>query len=96
MDSVAVWNPEKDEVTIFAVNRDLKEDITLTCDIGNFEGYELLEHLVLECGDLKAVNSAAGEAVTPKQSDKTKVDGRTVTSNLHKASWNVIRLGRRA
>ena len=96
VDSVAVWNPEKDEVTIFAVNRDLKEDITLTCDIGNFEGYELLEHLVLECGDLKAVNSAAGEAVTPKQSDETKVDGRTVTSNLHKASWNVIRLGRRA
>ena len=96
VDSVAVWNPEKDEVTIFAVNRDLKEDITLTCDIGNFEGYELLEHLVLECDDLKAVNSAAGEAVTPKQSDETKVDGRTVTSNLHKASWNVIRLGRRA
>ena len=95
VDSVAVWNEEKDEVTIFAVNRDLSDDITLTCDIGNFEGYQLIEHIVLECDDLKAVNSAAAEKVAPKLSDETKVDGRTVTSNLHKASWNVIRLGRR-
>ena len=95
VDSVAVWNEEKDEVTIFAVNRDLSDGITLTCDIGNFEGYQLIEHIVLECDDLKAVNSAAAEKVAPKLSDETKVDGRTVTSNLHKASWNVIRLGRR-
>ena len=46
VDSVAVWNEEKDEVTIFAVNRDLSDDITLTCDIGNFEGYQLIEHIV--------------------------------------------------
>ena len=44
---------------------------------------------------MMAVNSAAAEKVAPKLSDETKVDGRTVTSNLHKASWNVIRLGRR-
>ena len=92
VDSVAVWNPETDELTIFAVNRDLKDDITLTCDIGNFEGYHLAEHIVLENENLKATNSAAQQTVAPVKQEGTAVDGRTLTARLHKASWNVIRL----
>ncbi len=94
VDSVAVWNEEKDEVTIFAVNRDLEEEITLTTDIGSFAGYQVKEHIVLESEDLNACNSAAGSAVVPKNTDRSQVDGRYVTSRLGKASWNVIRLGK--
>lgn len=93
VETAAVWNPEKEELTIFAVNRDLKEDITLTTDIGSFEGYKLLEHIVMESRDLKAVNSARKQNVKPVDAnDRTRVDGRQVTSRLGKASWNVIRL----
>ena len=95
VESVAVYNEEKEELTIFAVNRDLKDDIALSCDIGSFEGYELLEHIVLKNDDLKAVNSAAKQKVAPEKLSGSAVDGRTVTACLPKASWNVIRLGRK-
>ncbi len=95
VESVAVWNEEADELTIFAVNRDLQDDIVLTTDLAGFEGYQLIEHITLECDDLKATNSALAQRVAPKHSNETKVDGREVTSLLHKASWNVIRLGRK-
>ena len=38
VDSVAVWNDEKEELTIFAVNRDLEEDIVLEADVKSFAG----------------------------------------------------------
>lgn len=94
VEAVSVYNEEKEEVTIFAVNRSLKEDIELTSDVRSFEGYRLLEHIVLEHEDLKAVNQFAKERVAPKNADQSKLDQGTLTSLLHKASWNVIRLGK--
>ena len=94
VDSVAVYNEEADELTIFAVNRDLQDAVELSCDLGNFEGYRVLEHIVLENDDLKAENSAAAQNVAPVLQEGTRVDGRSLNVNLHKASWNVIRLGK--
>lgn len=48
MESVAVYNEEKDEVTIFAVNRNLEEDVELTTDVRSFAGYRIKEHIVME------------------------------------------------
>lgn len=94
VEAVSVYNEEKDEVTIFAVNRSLKDDIELTTDVRSFEGYRLLEHIVLENDDLKAVNGFANEKVAPKNTNQSALDAGTLTSMLHKASWNVIRLGK--
>ncbi|MBQ9504507.1 MAG: alpha-N-arabinofuranosidase, partial [Lachnospiraceae bacterium] len=95
MESVAVINEEAQELTIFAVNRLLDEDIELDTDIRGFEGYEILEHIVLENDDLKAVNSSEGEKVSPKKADRSKLDGGLIHSTLKRASWNVIRLGKK-
>lgn len=54
VESVAVYNEEKDEVTIFAVNRNLEEDVELTTDVRSFAGYRIKEHIVMENDDLKA------------------------------------------
>lgn len=94
VESVAVYNEEKEELAVFAVNRTLDEDITLTTDIRGMEGFRLLEHIVLEHPDLKAANSVAGQRVAPKTVDRSSLDKGVVTSLLGKASWNVIRLGR--
>ena len=95
VESVAVYNEEKDEVTIFAVNRNLEEDVELTTDVRSFAGYRVLEHIVMENEDLKAVNSLLGEKVYPVNADdRSKLDGGVVTSVLKKATWNVIRLGK--
>lgn len=95
VESVAVLNEEKEELTIFAVNRTLDEDIQLTTDLRGMEGYALLEHIVLENSDLKAVNCAGEQRVLPKTAERSSMDGGIMTSMLHKASWNVIRLGKR-
>ena len=92
--SVAVWNEEKSELTIFAVNRDLADAIPLSCDVRDFEGYKIIEHIELRHDDLKARNSAAAENVAPTAVSSSKLDGGTLTATLKPASWNVIRLGR--
>lgn len=92
IEAIAVLNDEKEEVTIFAVNRNLQEDVTLTTDVRSFEGYTLAEHIVLEHDDLKAENRFGQENVAPKSTDRSVLDNGTLTSALRKASWNVIRL----
>ena len=94
VESVAVYNEEREEVTIFAVNRNLKEDVVLTSDVRSFEGYRVVEHLVLEHEDLQAVNSSALEKVKPCSTDRSVLEDGMLTSSLHRASWNVIRLAR--
>ena len=85
-------NEEKEEVTIFAVNRNLKEDVVLNTDVRSFEGYRVAGHIVLESDDLKVVNAFGQENVKPKTTEQTTMDNGELTSMLHKASWNVIRL----
>ena len=92
VDSVAVWNEEAGEVTIFAVNRDLNDRVEFACDVRSFAGYRLAEHIVLESADLQAVNGPEGEKVRPRQQTDTVLADGTVTAQLHPASWNVIRL----
>ena len=95
VEAVAVYNEEQDEVAIFAVNRSIGDELELTADIRSFGDYQVLEHIVLENDDLKAVNGPQGETVKPQNSDASKIDGGVLTTCLHRASWNVIRLGKK-
>ena len=94
IESVAVYNEEKEELTIFAVNRNINEDIRVTADVRGLEGYQLKEHIVLENSDMKLCNGAGQELVFPKTVEQSSLEGGMMTSMLHKASWNVIRLGK--
>ncbi|WP_070000276.1 arabinosylfuranosidase ArfA [Cellulosilyticum sp. I15G10I2] len=93
LEATAVYNEENQEVTIFAVNRDLEEDMLLACDFRSFKDYELIEHLVLACNDLKAYNTLENQPVIPSNKGRSKVDHGRLETVLGKASWNVIRLG---
>ncbi|MBW7474767.1 alpha-N-arabinofuranosidase [Paenibacillus oenotherae] len=95
LDSIAVHHPEKDELTVFAINRSLEKSLTLECDIRSFADYAIIEHIVLEHDDLKAVNTAEHEAVRPHNNGNAIVQDGRVKAELSKHSWNVIRLGRR-
>jgi len=94
IESVTVWNEEKEELTIFAVNRNLEEDVQLVTDVRGMEGYQVLEHIVLEHDDLKATNAAQMERVKPAVVSRSSIDSSEMTSILNKATWNVIRLGK--
>jgi alpha-N-arabinofuranosidase len=92
LETVAVHNEEKAELTIFAVNRNLSEDMDIDADIYGFENYILKEHLSLYNSDLLAVNSAEGETVCPCVQNDGKLDGTKLSLRLPPASWNIIRL----
>ena len=94
LETVAVTSEEHDELTIFAVNRNLDESIIMSLDIKGFEGYKVADHIVLECDDLKAVNTVANPGkVVPRSRDNTdEINGSEIEIKLEKASWNVIRL----
>jgi alpha-N-arabinofuranosidase len=91
LESVAVHNEEHNEVTIFAVNRNLNEAMELEAELAGFEGYKLAEHITMHHQDLKAVNSAKGEVVKPETLNGGKLDGTKFQTRLPAASWNVIR-----
>jgi len=95
LETVAVYNEERSMVTIFAVNRDAAEDLTVDCDLRSFEGYVPVEHTVLKHDDLKAVNSSGREVVAPVASELPSIDGGRMQLRLPPLSWNVVRLEKR-
>lgn len=92
MESVVVYREEEGELTIFAVNRNLEEDLEVACDLRSFGEIQVKEHIVLESEDLKAVNAYGSEQVKPKQVKRSTVERGRMNTVLRKASWNVIRL----
>ena len=91
VEAVAVYDEEHCEVNIFAVNRNLFEDVSFTMDLRGFGNVALKEHIVLENDDLKAVNGPFGGQVAPvARQDVDNDDGKAVCL-LKKASWNVFR-----
>ena len=92
LETVSVYNEECEEITIFAVNRTLNEEIMLTTDFSGFRKVALIEHSVMECDNLKAVNSPDTEMVIPRACKNSKIVKGKLESNISKASWNMIRL----
>lgn len=94
LESAAVWNEEQEALTVFAVNRSLDAPLQLECDVRQFAGYRIAEHLVLEHDDLKAVNTEEEERVKPHNRGNAAISDGKLEAVLPKASWNVIRLVR--
>lgn len=91
LDSVVIYNEEKEELVIFAVNKDLEEDMEITCDLRQFANYQIKEHSVLHHEDLKAVNTEEHpDTVCPQKNGISHVDNGNLTAQLKHKSWNVI------
>ncbi len=79
-----IWNEEKRELVVFAVNRNLEEDMELDVTFENFGELKLSEHIELYSDDLETVNTEDCERVSPANveiADKIK---------LKKHSWNML------
>jgi len=95
LETVTVLNEEKEELTIFAVNRNLNETMDLEVNLYDWDNMKLIEHITLNNADLKAANSAREEKVKPALLSGTKLECSAKISRLEArlppASWNVIR-----
>ena len=84
---------EDGSVTIFAINRDLTEDVLLSADLRDFGPLKVAEHIVLHHDDVKAINTEANpENVAPCAGEKGRMDQGRLEISLPALSWNVIRL----
>lgn len=96
LENVVVFNEEKEELTIFAVNRDLEEPLLMETDLRDFPGYSVKEHVVLESVNADSANTMDNpNNVVPHNGGKTVIEDGTAKSVLNKLSWNVIRLGKK-
>jgi alpha-N-arabinofuranosidase len=89
LDSVAVYNEENNETTLFVLNRSLDEDITAEISIGSAK--ELIEHIRLSGFDVKMVNGLGRETVCPVSMTGKSMDGEKIEIKIPKLSWNVLR-----
>jgi len=91
VDPVAVWNAEKGELTVFAVNRS-GEPVLLGMDIRDFEPALATDHIVMGHERLDAVNSAdSPDVVAPRQGGGIAVRDGIAECLLAPYSWNVLR-----
>jgi alpha-N-arabinofuranosidase len=93
LDAVALRDEESGELTVFAVNRDQHQDLTLDIDLRALPGLAAGQHIAIHDQNPDAVNTIADpERVTPKRLDDVKVDGGHATAVLPALSWSMIRL----
>ena len=80
-------------LTLFALNRDLTNEMSLEVTARGFAGLTVAEATTLHDDDLKAVNTRdAPERVKPSALSGVTVSADTIRATLPPASWNVIRL----
>ncbi len=97
LDAVAVLDAEREEMTVFAVNRGQGGPLPLEGDMRGVDGYEVVEHIILEHADPLARNTAdEPDSVVPHSGGDARLQDGVLTATLPKLSWNVIRLARRA
>ncbi len=87
VDLSAVLSGDEKKVIVFAVNRSENENVELTLNASDFDGFLLERHVALECGDMKAVNTADEETVAPIEKPLTD------TLSLAPHSWNMFVFG---
>ena len=97
IDAAAVLG-EDGSVTLFCVNRDMKEDYELEIDLRSFtdektqKSLQLQEHILLHHDDVNAVNTEENpDNVRPAAGPGGTVDGGRACIRIPALSWNVLR-----
>lgn len=95
LDAVAVMNEENETLTVFAVNKNLEEDLELNLEFRQFADYHILEAVTLTNPDMKAVNTESDPFnIVPTICDTVTVENGKLSGTLGKHSWNMIHLAK--
>lgn len=92
LDSAVVLNEERNELVLFMTNRHLEESLSITYDLRSFEQAEVVEHIVLEHDDPKAVNTKDREEVAPHSGGNAVMEDKQLKAELPRMSWSMVRL----
>lgn len=94
VDSLAVLNADRTELTIFAINRSEIQRVQLSAGLEGFGGSpRVIEHLVMECEEKMARNTLeTPERVVPRRGGLSEIRDGAWHAMLAPFSWNVIRI----
>lgn len=92
VDSVAVYQEDSGEITLFLVNRSEGEEQLFCCELQGFNPDYVLEHIQMYDRDKKATNQTNHHRICPHSDGDAKIENGLLMATLKPLSWNVIRL----
>lgn len=92
IESIATFDEEKEEMTIFCVNKNLEENVILHVNLLDFEGYKPFEFISMDGYAKNDINAFDNIAVKPHNNPLPEIDNSVLTAELRAFSWNVIRM----
>lgn len=94
VESIATLSEDGENLTVFAVNRNLDEDVELCVSLLDFDGFEVIDAIEMSGYDVKAENGITSCPVKPFKKENPVIDGKIMSVPLKPLSWNVIRLAK--
>lgn len=94
VESLATLSEDGENLTVFAVNRNLDEDVELCVSLLDFDGFEVIDAIEMSGYDVKAENGITSCPVKPFKKENPVIDGKIMSVPLKPLSWNVIRLAK--
>lgn len=94
VESIATISEDGENLTVFAVNRNLDEDVMLDVSLLDFDGFQVIDAIEMSGYDVKAENGVTGCPVKPFKAEKPAIDNKVMSVPLKPLSWNVIRLAK--
>lgn len=92
---MTLLDEETGDLTVFAVNRDQREPMTLEVALRGLPEYRVVEHVALSDEDPDAVNDAAHpDRVVPRAVAGAAIADGVLRARLPALSWNVLRMSR--
>lgn len=92
VESLATLSEDGENLTVFAVNRSLDEDVMLDVSLLDFDGFRVIDAIEMSGYDVKAENGVKSCPVKPFKKETPVIDGKVMSVPLKPLSWNVIRL----
>lgn len=87
-----VLNTEETEITLFVLNRNLKDKMDLSVSFSDLIPGNVIEWVELRHDNLKATNSETKQQVSPIQKVGAVIDTNTIQAKIAPASWNMLRI----
>lgn len=95
LDQVVVWNPQKQELAAFLINKSETETMNVKISLQGFEAEQIKEFMVFTAKDKKLTNQEDHRAVIPEKGTGAKILEGYIQAPLMPLSFNMIRISLR-
>ncbi len=91
LESIATYDEENEEMTLFCVNKSMDESVELSLNLLDFDGCKPFEFISMDGYSKSDINGFDNMNVKPHKNELPEADGNVVTIHLKAFSWNVVR-----